>query len=186
MAIDVASPHTAAAKIIDSPASSCISLEATNRRLGRTDAPDTLWLVHVVKTTRKDKNGASLYQCQFKGCGHEQTKQAVKRHVNDVHFNIRPWICQYCSRPFKQKSSLGIHIHSRHTFENPMTVITVMSASRILQDAISMSNVFIPTSLQNRAQKWLIQGVNDAVSIRHAVLLSAAIHVIVSFLSFLI
>lgn len=55
----------------------------------RTEDSDRSWMAYVVKTTRKDKNGGALYQCQFEECGHEQTKQAVKRHVNDVHFNKR-------------------------------------------------------------------------------------------------
>ncbi|KAF9476460.1 hypothetical protein BDN70DRAFT_170622 [Pholiota conissans] len=85
----------------------------------RTEDTDRSWLAYIVKTTRKDKNGGALYQCQYEECGHEQTKQAVKRHVNDVHFNKRPWKCEYCDQPFKQKTSLMIHVYSKHTGETP-------------------------------------------------------------------
>ena len=72
-----------------SPAGSykCRSLNGSPSR--RTEDSDTKWLTYAVKTSRKDKNGSALYQCQYENCGHEQTKQAVKRHVNDVHFNKR-------------------------------------------------------------------------------------------------
>lgn len=72
-----------------SPAGSyeCRSLNGSPSR--RTEDSDTKWLAYAVKTSRKDKNGSALYQCQYENCGHEQTKQAVKRHVNDVHFNKR-------------------------------------------------------------------------------------------------
>ncbi|KAF8162549.1 hypothetical protein BJ912DRAFT_35535 [Pholiota molesta] len=85
----------------------------------RTEDSDRSWMAYVAKTTRKDKNGGALYQCQYEECGHEQTKQAVKRHVNDVHFNKRPWKCEYCDQPFKQKTSLMIHVYSKHTGETP-------------------------------------------------------------------
>ncbi|KAF5322465.1 hypothetical protein D9619_001140 [Psilocybe cf. subviscida] len=75
------------------------------------------------------EDGKELYQCLLLkegakedcACQYGQTKQAVRRHINDVHLNIRNWKCPFdgCNTAFKQRCTLKIHIFVKHTGETP-------------------------------------------------------------------
>lgn len=61
-----------------------------------------------------DKDGARYYQCLWhvKGstCDYQtESKQAMKRHVQNTHMGIRSHVCSQCNKGFSQKSALTVH-----------------------------------------------------------------------------
>ena len=53
------------------------------------------------------------YLCTL--CNSEQlTLGAVKKHIKNVHFGIKPYQCPACKKSIQQKSHLKIHIEKQH------------------------------------------------------------------------
>ncbi|KAF9259493.1 hypothetical protein L218DRAFT_1003711 [Marasmius fiardii PR-910] len=55
-----------------------------------------------------------LHPCYYQG-----KKQLVKRHVETKHMLIKRFICEFCNKKFAQKTSLGVHVSSRHLKDEP-------------------------------------------------------------------
>ncbi|KAF5322452.1 hypothetical protein D9619_001144 [Psilocybe cf. subviscida] len=80
------------------------------------------------QTYKHNDDGVTVWQCRGffledckTPCKYRQTKQAVKRHINDTHFGFRPWPCPFsnCEKTFKQRMSMCIHAYSVHTRQKP-------------------------------------------------------------------
>ena len=49
-------------------------------------------------------------QCDYK----TPRRNCIRRHMNDVHFDIRKWQCWQCPRRFKCGSALNKHLVNVH------------------------------------------------------------------------
>ena len=80
------------------------------------------WDQFVENSGRINGVGPVMFTCQWEKddgdiCNYMGKKQLAKRHVESVHLGLKPHVCEYCSKPFPQKTSLDIHVRSVHTQE---------------------------------------------------------------------
>ena len=56
-----------------------------------------------------------IYECHYKGCGKSfQTSWNLKRHINEVHLQLRPFKCDVCGDRFKRQFHLDRHKAAKH------------------------------------------------------------------------
>ncbi|KAJ7840640.1 hypothetical protein B0H13DRAFT_1649561 [Mycena leptocephala] len=80
----------------------------------------TSWEDHAIPIRAPE--GHITYQCLWTTvegrCTYASKKQSVKRHVEATHLQLKPFICDICSKPFSQKTPLDIH-RNGHTGDTP-------------------------------------------------------------------
>ena len=55
------------------------------------------------------------YDCPIEGCSKSySTRGNLKRHINGVHRNLRPFECDICGESFQQQTNLDDHIAAIH------------------------------------------------------------------------
>ena len=59
---------------------------------------------------------------QFVGPNRKQNRQ---RHINGVHFNLRPYSCPFCYKTYQQVGHMNSHIRTLHS-EKVMNVKSMM------------------------------------------------------------
>ncbi|KIK65284.1 hypothetical protein GYMLUDRAFT_344284 [Collybiopsis luxurians FD-317 M1] len=94
--------------------SQCLPLD--QHRVSSGDYSHPLQADWVKFTVHIEKND---FRCIWKGCKYQAKKQLVKRHIQTTHMKLKPFICRFCDRKFPQKTSLNVHVASKHTRDNP-------------------------------------------------------------------
>ncbi|KAG7096982.1 hypothetical protein E1B28_004377 [Marasmius oreades] len=88
------------------------------------DESGELWTQYA--TMLKTPNATSVeWVCMWTGpgylhpCYYQGKKQLVKRHVETKHMMIKRFVCEFCDKQFAQKTSLNVHISSKHLKNEP-------------------------------------------------------------------
>ncbi|KAF5369876.1 hypothetical protein D9758_001072 [Tetrapyrgos nigripes] len=101
------------------------------------------WSDYATETKTSRGEGGSIWKCHWsttsngisKRCTYTGKKQLVRRHIETTHLrkkwssssslssdlqpSSRPYECEYCNDRFPQKTSLKIHVSSKHTKDYP-------------------------------------------------------------------
>ena len=46
-------------------------------------------------------------------------KSTLRKHIREIHEEMRPYKCHVCEKDFKQKSAMDIHIQAIHEKKKP-------------------------------------------------------------------
>ena len=64
-------------------------------------------------------SGDKPHVCNFENCSKAfLTRSLLKIHQNSVHFDIRPYQCKECSKEFRRRGAMNVHIANQHRQKN--------------------------------------------------------------------
>ncbi|KAJ3741159.1 hypothetical protein DFH05DRAFT_1504791 [Lentinula detonsa] len=61
----------------------------------------------------------NIFKCRWEDCQYKAKKQLVKRHIETTHMRLKPFVCDFCGNKFPQRTSLNVHVASKHTHDKP-------------------------------------------------------------------
>ncbi|KAE9410482.1 hypothetical protein BT96DRAFT_984013 [Gymnopus androsaceus JB14] len=119
-----ASPRkTPPPRIITDFSSSAIERTSVSSPVNSVDQLDAGKEKESFQKTNWEKFAAQIekneFRCCWGGCDYTAKKQLVKRHIETTHMKLKPFACRFCSSRFPQKTSLNVHVASKHTRDNP-------------------------------------------------------------------
>ncbi|KAK1224374.1 hypothetical protein PQX77_012670 [Marasmius sp. AFHP31] len=85
---------------------------------------DTEWTAHA-RASQSPDGPPGVWECTWQDserappCTYQGKKQLVKRHIETTHMLIKKFVCRICDKRFAQKTSLNVHVSSRHLKDEP-------------------------------------------------------------------
>ncbi|KAF9075847.1 hypothetical protein BDP27DRAFT_960994 [Rhodocollybia butyracea] len=108
------------------------------------------------------------FHCLWRGCyEYAAKKQLVKRHIETTHMKLKPFACSYCDRRFPQKTSLNVHVASKHTRDNPYKcpfegcVKAYNDPARLHRHKIDVHNYVPKTTIRCKKKAKVSTGASD-------------------------